>query len=282
MKNTRLACLKHWLLPLGLLLSVTACVSVPRQVTLSQPLVPATAAISPPQTAHDLLPPRFSLVSWNIQKGNNPEWDEDLRRISIQSDLILLQEAQLNSDMENLLQSGRLHWSLAPAFKYKDAYSGVMTAGKTRPLNGTLQRTMEPIIRLPKMVLMNTYAIADHEYPLLVVNVHGVNFTTDSEHLQMQLENIAHVLKNHQGPIIVAGDFNTWSDARMAVVNSMADKFGLKTVEFSQQPSTHFGRVVDHIYYRGLKPLDAEVVITDSSDHLPLTATFALSREQEL
>jgi endonuclease/exonuclease/phosphatase (EEP) superfamily protein YafD len=84
----------------------------------------------------------------------------------------------------------------------------------------------------------------------------------------------------HAGPIILAGDFNTWSDARMNVVEQLAAGQGLQSVTFQhKQPAWHFGHQVDHIYYRGLTPLHSHVTRVESSDHYPLTVIFSLNTD---
>ena len=273
LRNVCIACI---------LISVSACGSIPDKSVVSHPLNSGSTPTPLLKTKQGLHPSRIAVVSWNVRKGSHPNWREDLKRISTESDLVPLQEAVLNPELADWLKQDIGYWSLAPAFKLNDNYAGVLTAGSVSPKDESIQWIMEPFLRLPKMVLIHTYDLAGHDHPLLVVNTHGVNFTTDTRALLTQLENIAIVLRKHPGPILLAGDFNTWSDARMKIVDTMADNLGLQAVQFSQRPATHFGKILDHIYYRGLEPLDAEVVSLDSSDHLPLTATFTLPREQAL
>jgi endonuclease/exonuclease/phosphatase (EEP) superfamily protein YafD len=85
-------------------------------------------------------------------------------------------------------------------------------------------------------------------------------------------------LSKHQGPLIVAGDFNTWNDERMAVVDSIASSIDLKAVTLSENyRSTVFGHNVDPIYYRGLELIKALSVKMTTSDHNPFIAIFRLT-----
>ena len=85
-------------------------------------------------------------------------------------------------------------------------------------------------------------------------------------------------MSKHQGPLIVSGDFNTWNDERMAVVDTIASSLNLKAVTFSENyRATVFGHNVDHIYYRGLKPIKALSVKMTTSDHNPMIVKFRLT-----
>ena len=101
--------------------------------------------------------------------------------------------------------------------------------------------------------------------------MHAVNFAVGLEEFRAQIHAIGAVLGNHRGPIVVAGDLNTWSECRQALVEDFMAGYGLQPVEFAPDlRTTAFGRALDHIYVRGLAPADARVVPVSSSDHNPL------------
>jgi endonuclease/exonuclease/phosphatase (EEP) superfamily protein YafD len=137
----------------------------------------------------------------------------------------------------------------------------------------------EPYIYIPKAALISYYPINGSSESLLVANVHGVNFTLNVETLAEQISATMDIIQHHEGPVIVAGDFNTWSQQRLEMLNKISASLGLKSVAFEgQQPATHMGKVVDHIYYRDLALLDSQVVAVNSSDHFPLKVRFALNQ----
>ena len=218
----------------------------------------------------------FSLTTWNIHKGKQQGWEQDLQVLSEHSDLLLLQEAYLAPELRQWLDRESLDWVMAHAFSLRGYWSGVLTGSRASQLNPCMQRINEPYLRLPKTALISYFPIQGSGQPLLVVNVHGVNFTLGSADLDAQFQAIQTVMDSHQGPIIMAGDFNTWNRARMAVIRHLADRNRLSTVTFAGRPVVHFGHRLDYIYYRGLIPLQSKVTEVKSSDHHPLTTTFRL------
>jgi endonuclease/exonuclease/phosphatase (EEP) superfamily protein YafD len=220
----------------------------------------------------------FSLLSWNIQKGMRVGWEEDFSRLSYNKDLIIIQEVSLTDSTRRLLQERYHHWDLALAFEYQDNKSGVLTASKVEPSFLCAFRNKEPLIRIPKTILITRYPLSDGNQVVMVANVHLINYTLLVSHFRAQLKQLEKILSKHQGPLIISGDFNTWNDERMAVVDNIASSLDLKAVTFSENyRATVFGRNVDHIYYRGLEPIKAISIKITTSDHNPLIVKFRLA-----
>lgn len=269
---------------LSLLISMLAgCVSVPEQVQLThngKAAVTCEARVAMPAESAALDASGFSLTSWNIYKVRLDGWDQDLDQLHQQSDLLLLQEAHLVPKLQNWLDQRSTDWAMAHAFALSDAWSGVLTLAKIPQQSPCAQRLNEPYLRMPKTALISYFPVAGHDEPLLVANIHGVNFTLGSSDLENQLQAIQELIHTHNGPVIVAGDFNTWSNARMDVVRQLAIKHDLQPVSFQRhQSARRFGHHLDHVYYRGLTLLHSQVTEVKSSDHYPLTVTFALDTE---
>jgi len=262
---------------------LSGCVSVPEQVQLTHNGKPATTCSADSTTSVQstaLNSNRFSLTSWNIYKSKLTGWEQDLDQLHQQSDLLLLQEAHLKPGFMDWLDESSLDWAMANAFSLSGTWSGVMTVGKVPLQSPCAQRIHEPYLHLPKTTLISYFPLQGHAESLLVANIHGVNFTLGSSDLSAQLQAIREVIREHTGPIILAGDFNTWSNARMEVVRQLAASHKLQAVTFAiQQPMGHFGHQLDHIYYRGLIPLQSRVTEVKSSDHYPLTVTFSLDND---
>jgi endonuclease/exonuclease/phosphatase (EEP) superfamily protein YafD len=86
-------------------------------------------------------------------------------------------------------------------------------------------------------------------------------------------------LNDIRGPLIVAGDFNTWSDKRLIHLDSFAKNMGLKiaTLQDDKYIKKLFFKPLDHIYYRELELLEAVVIDTKKiSDHNPIYASFTI------
>jgi endonuclease/exonuclease/phosphatase (EEP) superfamily protein YafD len=109
-----------------------------------------------------------------------------------------------------------------------------------------------------------------------VVNLHAINFTLSAEGAyREQLDGVRVELASHDGPIVLAGDFNTWSNDRLAAVEALARELGLVAVTFRPDARARFAEhPVDHIYVRGLEVVDAHAVAVTSSDHNPVFATL--------
>jgi len=219
----------------------------------------------------------FTLLSWNIQKGKREGWEEDFHRLSVNKDMLIIQEAYLDDTMVELLENSHLHWDLALAFEYGDIKAGVLTASKFEPGFLCTFRNTEPLIRIPKTILITRYPLSVGNQSLLVANVHLINYTLTISHFRAQLKKLEKILSKHQGPLIVSGDFNTWNNERKAVVDITAGSLGLEAVTFSENNRvTVFGHNIDHIYYRGLAIVKAVSTAVTTSDHNPLTVKFRL------
>ena len=265
-------------------LLLAGCVSVPDQARLIDSrghtvVLTHTCNAKPPEAAvHALRDSEISLVSWNIYKEQRPGWEQDLSALSKEADVLLLQEAYLEPGLRQWLQDQGLKWDMGPAFDYQGFPTGVITAGRGEAdVNCSMLRN-EPYIYLPKAVLISYYPIRGRQEMLLVANIHGINFTLGPKSLGQQLEAAREIIQHHQGPVILAGDFNTWSVRRQQALEQVAAELGLQPVTFEgQMPAMHMGSVVDHIYFRGLTQRESRVIAVKSSDHYPLKVRFALN-----
>ena len=222
-----------------------------------------------------LNPERISVLNWNIYKGQRENWAEDFKRYSHKHDVVLIQEAYLRDELKSILQDGQQHWAMNAAFDYEDSVTGVMTASSVKPLSLCGQRATEPLIRFPKTSLVSYYPIAGTEQNLLVANIHGINFTLGVDAYQGQLDSLYQLMKQHTGPIVFAGDFNTWSDERMQIVIAIADSLSLESLDYTNHNRTiMFGNALDHVFYRGLEPLEHDTWHVTSSDHNPTHVSF--------
>jgi endonuclease/exonuclease/phosphatase (EEP) superfamily protein YafD len=187
----------------------------------------------------------------------------------------MIQEANLVDNLKSLLDSEHPYWTLNDAFHYRDRATGVLTASRVRPVYTCGQRTAEPFIRLPKTSLLSYYPVEGMNENLLIANIHGINFTLGVGVYREQIEKLYDVMKYHQGPIVLAGDFNTWSDARMEVVDDLAQRLSLKSLDYTSHNRTIvFGNAIDHVYFRGLVPLEHDTWYVTSSDHNPTRVSF--------
>ncbi len=225
----------------------------------------------------------ISILNWNIYKGQRQRWDDDFQLLSYQKDFIFLQEAPLNQRLQSLLQANNLHWRMNSSFKLWGTETGVLVASRIPPLGSCGLRINEPLLRLPKTMLVNSYKIKGSAENLLVVNLHGINFSLGTGAYAEQLSALYGILKFHDGPVLLAGDFNDWSEKRKEIVLNFVQKLSLRPLSYTdKRRTTFFGDPVDHIYYRGLEPINNKVHKVTSSDHNPITATFRIKRGQHV
>jgi endonuclease/exonuclease/phosphatase (EEP) superfamily protein YafD len=222
-------------------------------------------------------PGRFRVLTWNVHKGDGSGWLTDLAWFGAHHDLVLMQEVRLSPRLRRVLREEGLHWALAEAFRFDDAETGVLTAARARVNFACMLRATEPVTRIPKAVVVTRVPFAGSSTSLLVANVHALNFTLGTEDLRAQLDAVAAILDRYEGPVIFAGDFNTWSTARRRAVDAIVRRLGLRAVSFAaDERSRFFGEPVDWMYYRGLIAGAARAVPVESSDHNPVSVVFRL------
>jgi endonuclease/exonuclease/phosphatase (EEP) superfamily protein YafD len=249
------------------------------------PSFPDSGGPGPATPARTVQPPAlnadgFSLVSWNIFKGKKQGWAEDFKRFSRNTDILILQEAYLTDSLKQMLQMEQYQWDMTAAFEYQAIEAGVLTAARTAPNFTCGFRETEPITRIPKSTLISRYPLSGTEQELLVANMHAINFSMQPAAFQKQFDRLEGLLAAVQGPLIVSGDFNTWTSGRMAQVKAMANRLGLTAVGFDEnRRSRFFGRHVDHVYYRGLEAKNAATPVVSTSDHNPLLVVFKLAND---
>lgn len=224
-------------------------------------------------------PAGFTVLSWNTHKGSHADWNDELRAFGRKADFILLQEAALDGGLREQLGLLGKEWLLAVAFVYDEQEVGILSAGSASPQAYCAMREYESVVKIPKMILASTYPVNGSKDELLVINLHMVNFTIGSDVVRRQVEVAREKIISHRGPVILAGDFNTWNGERESVVQEEMRALGMQPVSFSPDNRVEFfGRTVDNIYYRGLEATEARSYEVKSSDHNPLEVHFRLSR----
>lgn len=268
----------------ALLLALSGCFQKPIPLATDTQCTPAALVVQQALPAaasataeQQLQPDQFTLFIWNSYKGKKDGWLADLSMLSEGHELLLLQEAYLKDDLLAFLDESGWNWSMATTFRYKTIPTGVLTASRiTADLHCQLT-ALEPWIRLPKGILVSRYPLAGRNQKLVVVNVHLINFTINTGAYDDQLTSLKWILEQHDGPLVVAGDFNTWSSARSELVEEFMNDLELQPVKFNNHARSEvLGRKVDHVYFREMRMTSARVIEVTSSDHNPMAVTFSL------
>ncbi len=202
-------------------------------------------------------------------------WQADLAELTRDKDLVLMQEAGLEEQLPEAIQFMQ-HWSFAPGYRSGSQLTGVMTLSGIAPLIQCNLVTMEPWLNTPKATSITQYAVKDSDETLLVANIHAVNFTWGLKAFRAQIEAMQSVLSAHSGPIIMSGDFNTWSSKRLRLLAAVTAELAMQPIGFQDDQRTRtFNYAIDHIFVRGLNLVGASTKAVQSSDHNPLTAEFS-------
>lgn len=221
-------------------------------------------------------PGRIGLLNWNIKKGSMQNWDTDLSDLAIGKELVILQEAVRNTEFKEQLVDFTYN-SFSPGYSTKNATTGVATFSKRKPISECKLSVVEPWLRSRKATSITEYAITGREETLLVVNVHVVNFSIGLVQYKNQINQVRHVLSMHKGPVILSGDFNTWRQKRMDVVNKLIRDLEFFSVQTDNgHRKTFNGHPLDHVFVRGLSVASTETIKVTSSDHNPISVELLL------
>lgn len=235
----------------------------------------------------------ISIVTWNAQKGASERFKPDLARLIItdEPDFVFIQEARAD-----LLTTKRIGGHFASSWSYpwpNGKVIGLLTLSNVPPtrIQPLPSRHREFFVTAPKLSLATEYPLVNGQ-SLLAINVHLLAFerwTTTG--IGSQMDDIRAVMEEHEGPIILVGDFNTWSQKRLDLVERVVEDLGLTEVtEFSSERTmadhgsdflnglfgVDEGLAIDRVYYRGFTHHSAKVLPYVSSDHRALQVTLEL------
>lgn len=236
----------------------------------------------------------ITLVNWNVHKGASPQFVSDLARLleQEQPDIVLLQEARAD-----LIQAEQMGGYFANGWSYPwpgGTMVGVLTLSRVAPvrIEPISTRYREFFVTAPKVSLITEYSLPNGK-SLLTVNVHLINFERWGDlKIRDQLEDLGSFLRSHSGPIIMAGDFNTWNEKKLRLVEEIAGDLKLTEVlDFpvgrttGDMKSDFFNSIfgiqtelpLDRIYYRGFSIDSARVLPYESSDHKPIAVRLTLN-----
>jgi endonuclease/exonuclease/phosphatase (EEP) superfamily protein YafD len=198
-----------------------------------------------------------------------------LEKIENAYDILLLQEANFRDDEYFTLP----HFSFdgAANLEVRGEFYGVLTASRVESsyAQAYLSQGRESLLGPHKSLLVTEHTFRDGE-KLLILNVHAINFR-ENQRFNRELERFLELLEGYEGPMIVAGDFNTWNKKRMRKLHELREKLGLKMVDFTHDyPVKSFmGNHLDFVFYRGVEVENFGVdKLHGLSDHNPLSVRF--------
>lgn len=236
--------------------------------------LPLLLAAMVPALASASFPEEVRLLNWNVLKGENGEaWAADMRKLAEGRNLITVQEGYATPFMNETLKGlPGFSFRMTGSFEFQGFTTGVITGSPVEPVRTDDRRSPhnEPIFNSPKMTGISFFKMENGQ-ELLVANLHGINFVSPNK-FKAQLDDVGAVLAKHAGPIILAGDFNTWAGPRGKILEDFTKLHGLTEVAFPPIPDD---KGLDHVYYRGCTLEKAwNMPGITSSDHFPQLANL--------
>lgn len=221
-------------------------------------------------TKFEKLESRFEMCFWNIYKASSEQTLRDIDTLLDRSDMLLIQEVELKKN---------------PAALYNGQYAkswgttGVATLSdfEQTKARAFVSNSYEFGLFTPKTILFSHFDLDGQD--LLVVNVHALNFVS-FEAFAKQIRELGELVSTHEGPVVIAGDFNTWFYTRTALIAKILGEHGIKEIEFAvdgnRDPRAGRFGLLDRAYSRGLEILSTEIMDEmTSSDHIPSCVSFA-------
>jgi len=224
------------------------------------------------------------VLIWNVRKFDRPATYRHVQRLARIADFKLIQESIMNSTAADFFNEKTIGFETNGAISFLDEKktgTGVSTSHRVlaKSITPIRSREVEPVIKTPKMILLTEHSVQGREESLLVANIHGLNFVPN-EKFAVQLAQLEAALSQHQGHIILGGDFNTHNVDKAVMVGEMARRIGLTYVQM--EGANGIGLRLDHLFVRGFDVVKAQLLKdVKSSDHLPLWAELKFKSDEK-
>jgi endonuclease/exonuclease/phosphatase (EEP) superfamily protein YafD len=133
----------------------------------------------------------------------------------------------------------------------------------------------EPFLKTPKVALVQKFPLAGQDCQLLVINIHATLIRSVKATIE-EMQHIISFLPHHDGPVIFAGDFNTFSSKYLTAICQELKAYGLNLVPIENDPRAKT-QALDQVFVRDLKVISIKIEDTYlNSDHFPIFLTVSL------
>lgn len=239
------------------------------------------------QSSSDRLPVKgIEVLVWNVKKGDKPDFASDFRKFGEDKDLFLIQEAYTADFFTSTINTFRdYQWELGLSFTYRlynNEATGNMIGARVKPTWVKVEHTIdfEPVTATPKTTAYARYPVEGTDQEVLVISIHGINFANFSAFARHLDQVKAHIV-SHEGPVVLAGDFNTRTKERYRELKAFARKLNLREVRMINSDirmvAVGTRNFLDHAFVRGFKVRHAEVHPSKGSDHKPMVLNLDLN-----
>lgn len=211
----------------------------------------------------------YSFTTYNIFKAHFPFVRQNIGRLCKTNDFVALQEW-----VSTLHVRDDEHIVTCPTFivPFRNVKTGTATISRHKPTD-TVQlhsRERELGIATHKSMLITAYTLHTGN-TLHIANIHSLNFVLNST-WKKQINYFIEYLPR-TGPLIFAGDFNTWNPARFDYLEHELKKHKLVYANYNHNIIMR----LDHIFTRDLDVLEVyEDENMHTSDHYPVTLRFKI------
>lgn len=233
------------------------------------------------QSVENLLYPKkdYSLLVWNIYKQAKDDFYRDEMFIR-GFDFSLLQEISQDNTFELFIKGFISDYIFAASFLDDGIGTGVGVISRVKINEYDFVRSYarEPVIKTPKMAAIADIKIFQSNKSLKMISIHAVNFVRLWA-FKKHIDQVFAKVKDHKGPMIWAGDFNTWNKSRLNYLIYKLKQLKLThlSLKDSHLVKKFMGKPLDHIFVRGISVKSARAIAKpDQSDHNPLVLKFSL------
>lgn len=198
------------------------------------------------------------------------------------ADIIVLQEMD-GADTERIARALKMNSIYWPSFKWRREKTFGNAVLSRWPISAEYAVALphaNPIMRFKRLGVGADIMVGQQQ-----VRVVAVHLSTMALSLEKRLEQAVTLidsLATVEGPVILAGDFNTVTKTDRLEMNRLMRKSGFRQVSLPRGRTAHnfldftgLELVLDHFYYRGLVAVEGGIDINaEASDHFPIWATF--------
>jgi endonuclease/exonuclease/phosphatase (EEP) superfamily protein YafD len=215
----------------------------------------------------------YTLTTYNIFKAHIPYLRQELGRLSASSDFLVIQEW-----VSTLHTPSHKYAVSCPTFiiPFRNVFTGTATLANREPIDQVLlhSKDRELFFLTRKSMLITAYTLHDGT-TLHIANIHALNFVTNAV-WKKNIDYFISFLPKH-GPLIFAGDFNTWHPKRFDYLEKKLASIGLTYANYNHNVIMR----LDHIFVREVNVHHVTAHInTHTSDHYPITMRFGLDERR--
>lgn len=220
------------------------------------------------------------IAIWNLCKGSGGIlFEHDYRMLCYSSDIVITQEALLSKHAQSMFAASGFESVHAASYKRRDGLrDGVMTVARVQTCvepQRIICKYPEPIFKTPKAALIKKYPLIGTDQSLMVINIHATLVRLKAVAIE-EMEHLLARLPEHYGPIILAGDFNTFTPGYLKAIAGVLRRIGLEYVPIPNDPRP-VTQALDQLFCRGLEVSNVRVDTSfRNSDHFPILADVRL------